>query len=140
MTQQTKLQWRWVGISFLIFAVFYIVPLVLVGGIFEDHVIGKISGMFVGGWVFGGILIISATIGYIFKKITILEPSLAAASVVAVFFITFFILQADARLPILPMIVTIGSSALSMFLLSLLGAWFGKRVRQLSKPAASEST
>ena len=71
-----KFQWKWVGISLLMYIVFYFLPLTLVpGGMFSGTIVTKASATFIGVWSFAGMIIIPAVAGYMPKGVTIKEPA-----------------------------------------------------------------
>ena len=50
--QSNKLQWKWVGITFLLEIVFYLLPILFVSGVFGNNVISIKAEMFIGAWSF----------------------------------------------------------------------------------------
>ena len=65
LTSSKKLEWKWVGITLILYAVFYLLPLFFLFRIAE----------FLGdAWLFSGIIIIAAVAAYLSKGITIWEP------------------------------------------------------------------
>jgi len=139
--QSKKLQWKWVGITFLLYVFFYLLPIwVAAPGPIGNNV-GKLAAMFIGGWSFGGVIIIAAISGYLSKGVTIWEPAIAGAGAVVLWFIAFPIfLAAPMRFSISANIVPIVIAMFVVFLLSLVGAWLGERAQKLWKAKAPEST
>jgi peptidoglycan/LPS O-acetylase OafA/YrhL len=136
--QPKKLQWKWVGITYAMYLLLYLLPMYLVGNFITD----KISVQLVGGWMFGGIIIIAALAGYLSKGVTIWEPAIAGAGLVLAFFIVVTVYVKVFINPsysysgeffgiLIPMII--------VFLLSLLGAWLGERAQKLWKTKSPES-
>lgn len=130
--QSKKLQWDWVGITFVIYMICYLLPILAVGGVFGNFVVSYKAGMFIGAWSFGGAVILPAIAGYISKGITILEPAIAGVGLVALWFLAYrvFIARYSAAsvsedIPSLIAIMAI------IFALSLLGAWLGERAQKL---------
>ena len=71
-TQPKKLQWKWVWISLLLYAVFYLVPLFFFA--YKVEVL-----LFV--WMFAGIIVIAAVAGYLSPGVTIAEPACTESSI-----------------------------------------------------------
>ena len=139
--QSKKLQWEWVGITFAMYMVCYLFPILVVGGVFGNFVVSYKAGIFIGAWSFGGAVILPAIAGYISKGITILEPAIAGAGLVALWFLAYrvFIARYSAAsvsedIPSLALIMII------IFVLSLLGAWLGERAQKLwkTKPPSND--
>lgn len=121
--QSGTLQWKWVGITICLYAVFYLVPLFLLGGI---------SVTFMGVWFFTGIIIIAAVAGYLSPGVTILEPAIAGAGLILLFFLTAFV-TAPFKGAIFQAIIPLVIVMAIVFFLSLLGAWLGERAQKLWK-------
>ncbi len=119
----TQLQWKWVGLSFAFYVVFYLIPLTVVLG-FEAIPLSMTK--YVGGtWLFGGIVIVAALAAYISPGITIWEPAVASAGIaVALFILRMFVTSeragflSEAIVPIF-----------AVFALALLGAWIGEKAQ-----------
>ncbi len=133
-SESKKLQWSWVGITFVMYVIFYLLPILYIGGVFGGSVVTVKAGMFIGAWSFGGAMILPAIAGYLSKGVTIWEPAIAGVSLVALWFIAYRIFIArysgasvSEDVPILVTMMII------IFLLSLLGAWFGERAQKLWK-------
>lgn len=126
-TQSKKLQWKWIGISIVLYAVFYLLPLMLftLGG-------GVIASI----WVFAGIIVVAAVAGYWSEGVTIWEPAIAGAGLMLLFLIAM-IAFIPRQISILNATIGMVIVAAMVFLLSLLGAWLGERAQKLwkSKPA-----
>jgi Na+/citrate or Na+/malate symporter len=128
-TQSKKLQWKWVGISVLLYAVFYLLPLLILMRM--DNPIGA-------AWLFAGIIVIAAIAGYLSEGVTIVEPAIASAGLILLFFIAtvvFIPRQIDMIRAVIPMAFVMAG----VFLLSVLGAWLGERAQKLWKTRPSES-
>jgi hypothetical protein len=83
-----KFQWKWVWISLSMYIVFYFLPLSLVpGGLLSDKLVTPASGIFIGAWSIGGMIIISAIAGFISNGVTIKEPVVAALGLLILWFI-----------------------------------------------------
>jgi hypothetical protein len=129
LTTSKKLQWKWVGITIVLYAVFYLLPLFL---------LGDTSPIFTGVWFISGIIIIAAVSGYLSEGVTILEPAIAGAGLVLLFFLGALILN-PPRVTIFQLVVPLLMVVVTAFLLSLLGAWLGERAQKLWKTKTPES-
>lgn len=124
-----KLQWKWVGITLVLYAVFYLLPLLF---------LSRTSDFLTGVWVFAGVIIIAAIAGYLSEGVTIWEPAIAGAGLLFLFFLGMIILfPPKGRIfqAIIPIIFTL----VSIFLLSLFGAWLGERAQILWKKKSPET-
>jgi hypothetical protein len=125
-TQTRKLQWKWIGISMVLYALFYLLPLLIFAVKAE---------MFAFVWLFAGIIVISAIAGYLSEGVTIAEPAIAGAGLMLLFFVSMA-LAIPQQIDVMGL--TIGGMVIMavVFLLSLLGAWLGERAQKLwrSKP------
>jgi hypothetical protein len=143
MTESTsrfkELQWNWVGITFALYLVCYLLPILVVGGVFGNFVVTSKAGIFIGAWSFGGAVILPAIAGYISKGVTILEPAIGGVGLVAIWYIAFRLFLAryvsSGISEDLPYLATI---MVAIFLLSLLGAWFGERAQKLWRTKTPE--
>jgi hypothetical protein len=130
LTPSDKLQWKWVGITLAMYALFYLLPL---------YFLGSVAEVFADIWIFAGIVIIAALAGYLSKGITILEPALAGAGLILLFSVGSMTLIPPSGMifqSILPMIIVM----VIVFFLSLLGAWLGERAQRRWNRKAQEST
>jgi len=139
LEQSNKLQWKWVGITFLLEVVFYLLPILFVAGVFGDYVISVRAGMFIGAWSFGGAILLPAIAAFLSEGITIWEPAIAGVVLVALWYIAFRLFLAryiasgvSEDIPYLVLIMVI------IFLLSLLGAWYGERAQKLWRSKTPE--
>ena len=129
-TQSKKLQWKWVLISMVLYAVFYLLPLI---------VLANVAGVVAFVWLFAGVIIVAAVAGFLSKEVTILEPAIAGVGLVVLFCV--------GSIVFIPRQINIGGIALGMvilsvgiFLLSLLGSWFGERAQKLWKLKSPNET
>jgi high-affinity Fe2+/Pb2+ permease len=117
---------------------FYLLPIFVAGNLFKD----KIASQFVGAWIFGGIIIVAAAAGFLSKGVTIWEPAIAGAGLFLSFFVVMTIYY---RVFVNPdynkseNILGILIPTVVIFVLSLLGAWFGELVQKLWKTKPPES-
>ena len=138
-TGSKKLDWNWVGVTFVLYVIFYLLPILLVGGVFGNFIITTKAGLFIGAWSFGAALILSAIVGFLSKGVTILEPAIGGVILVILWFLAYRVFIArysEARVFVdIPYLVGI---MISIFLLSLLGAWYGEKAQSLWRPKSSE--
>ena len=133
-----KIQWKWVGITFLLYLWFYIFPILLAGGVLTNKPISEFAVFFIGAWSFGGLIVIAALSGYLSKGVTLWEPAIGSTGLVILWFIVFQVFLrpkgikvSDAVLPFLLITVMV-------FFISLLGAWLGERAQKLFKAKATQ--
>lgn len=130
-----KLQWKWVGITFVFYVLFYLLPLILATEFFPNLLI--IPGI----WIFGGIIVVAGVAGYLSEGVTIWEPAIAAAGLVVLLFsyIAVFVFPKAFQGALLRSIVFIFFPAIVVFVLSVTGAWLGERAQQLWKNKPSDA-
>jgi hypothetical protein len=130
--QSKKLQWKWVGISLLMYILLYLLPIVILGKVF-----GIDKQVLFSSWVFGGVIIVAALAAYLSEGTTIWEPAIAGA--VLGFLWVIFILLFVRRYSISGDVMQFLTAMSILFLLSLLGAWFGDRAKKLWKTKTPDS-
>lgn len=141
--ESNKFQWKWVGITFVSYIVFYLLPISIADGTFSGSVMTRVGALFIGVWLFGGIIIIAAVAGYLSKGVTLWEPAVAGLGLVVLVFafiaIQIFLVQVGHRFSFFQAIVPLLIMMLIVFLLSLLGAWLGERAQKVwkTKPPAT---
>lgn len=121
-------QWKWVWITLGMFIILYLFPLIVASAIR-----GETGAKLIGGWSFGGILIITATAGYLSRGVTIWEPAVAGG-LLTVFW--YFGYQVAASFKGVPMALDPGQLLLIMiavFGLSLVGAGLGEGIQNAAK-------
>jgi hypothetical protein len=130
-----KLRWKWVGITFVFYVLFYLLPLILVTEYFPNLLI--IPGI----WIFGGIIVVAGVAGYLSEGITIWEPAIAAAGLVILLFgyTAFFVFPKAFQGALLRSVIFIVLPAIVVFVLSMTGAWLGERAQQLWKSKSSDA-
>ncbi|MGD0038717.1 MAG: hypothetical protein ABSC53_15635 [Bacteroidota bacterium] len=128
LTPSKKLQWKWVGITIIMYAVFYLMPLFFLTQKVE---------FLADAWIFSGIIIIAAVAAYLSKGVTIWEPAIAGAGLFLLFFLGMIIFF---RLPPFRAYIAMVITMAIVFLMSLLGAWLGERAQKLWKTKSPEST
>jgi len=127
-THSKKLQWKWVLISMVLYAVFYLLPLL---------VLANVAGVLAFVWLFAGIIIIAGVVGYLSKEVTIVEPAIAGAGLM-VLFLVGSIVFIPRQINMQAAIVATGITSVGVFLLSLLGSWLGERAQKLWRPKPAE--
>jgi hypothetical protein len=129
-----KLEWKWVGITLLLYLVFYLVPLFMVGEMPATN--GAVA--FAGVWLFAGIVVVAAVAGYLSEGVTIWEPAIAGVVLYTLCFI------ADATLPIrIALLQNLAPPAVTLavvFILSLYGAKWGETAQELWRRKSPERT
>ena len=130
-----KLQWKWVGITFVFYVLFYLLPLIIFSELLPNLWI--IPGI----WIFGGIIVVAAVAGYISEGVTIWEPAIAAVGLVILLlgYIALFVFQMAFRGAFLRGLIFIAIPAIIVFVLSLTGAWLGERAQRLWKDKATDA-
>ena len=131
--QSAKLQWKWVWITLGMFILFYVLPLMAasaIRGTFGDKIIG--------GWSFGGILIISAVAGFLSKGVTIWEPAIAGGLLTFIWYGAFYVISATKGAPIRLELAPLLVIMTAIFGLSLLGAGLGEGIQNFSRRKAEQ--
>jgi len=70
-----RIDWQWVGIGYCFFIVYHLLPSYLILGLSRNGLTGEMAK---GIWLFAGLGVIGAYIGYRSRGITILEPAISA--------------------------------------------------------------
>ena len=125
-----KLQWKWVGITLLLYVVLYPAPVVIANYLLAQ----KAVHIFIGMWLFAGIIIIGAVAGYLSEGVTLWEPAIAAGVFIDLFFILAKIIGGGpVGLTFFQSFIQLIVITVIFFFFSLLGAWIGERAQQLWK-------
>jgi hypothetical protein len=139
-TAREQFQWQWVGISLVMYIVFYFFPLTLVpGGMLSGTVVTKASAVFIGVWSFAGMMIISAVTGYISKGVTIKEPAAAAVGLVILSLVAVEIKFNTAIQMTVQGILGLAFALAIVAGLSLVGAWFGEILQKVIQSKGPEA-
>jgi hypothetical protein len=117
------LQWKWVWITLAMFVVLYFLPILA-----ASTVKGGIAAMIIGGWSFGGILVITALAGYLSKGVTIWEPALAGGLLTIMWYLGLQVVT-----PIKLDVIQLAVVLVAIFGLSLLGAGLGEGIQNAAK-------
>ncbi len=136
LTPSGKLQWKWVGITFVFYLLFYLLPLVLAIEFLPNALI--IPGV----WIFGGIIIVAAVAGYVSEGVTIWEPAIAAGglTILLLGYTAIFVFPMAFRGAFLRGILFVILPSLIVFILSLTGAWMGERAQRVWKSKEAVNT
>ncbi|RPI05063.1 MAG: hypothetical protein EHM64_07815 [Ignavibacteriae bacterium] len=135
--QPKKLQWKWIGITFAMYLVFYILPIYLA----MNFMTSQAAVFMTGAWIFGGIILIAAVAGYLSPGVTIWEPAIAGAGLLFSLFVVLLLslqMLFPHKINIVQELPMILIPTAIVFLLSLLGAWMGERAQKLWKTKSSE--
>jgi|WetSurMetagenome_2_1015567.scaffolds.fasta_scaffold705161_1 Na+/citrate or Na+/malate symporter len=137
-SQHAKLQWKWVGITLAMYFSLYLFPIFIISIFFKNTIAIKL----IGGWMFGGIIIVAALAGYLSKGITIWEPAIAGTGLILGIFVCVIVYTRiinGERLNVVTEFLEILIPTFIVFLLSLLGAWIGERAQKLWKKESLET-
>ncbi len=133
--QEKSFQWKWVWITLGMFAVFYVLPVFAVSLIRSSF-----SYKIIGGWSFGGIVVIAAVSAMLSRGVTIWEPAIAGALMAVVWYVVMPLVPINGQtlqLEIGELIV----STVAVFGLSLLGAGLGEGIQNVRrKPEGPEQS
>lgn len=110
------------------FVLLYVLPL-----LGASSIRGSFGDKIIGGWTFGGIIVISALAGFLSKGVTIWEPAIAGGFLTVVWYAGFQIITATKGAPVKLEIAQLGVIMVAIFGLSLLGAGLGEGIQNLSK-------
>ncbi len=110
------------------FVLFYVAPLLA-----ASTIRGEFGDKIIGGWSFGGIIVVTAVAGFLSKGVTIWEPAIAGGLLTILWYAVFQIVMAtkgvSVRIEVAPLLVVM----IAIFGLSLLGAGLGEGIQNLSK-------
>ena len=126
--ESQRLQWKWVWITLGMFVLLYVLPL-----LGASSIRGNFGDKIIGGWSFGGIIVISALAGFLSKGVTIWEPAIAGGFLTVIWYAGFQIISATKGAPVKLEIGPLLVIMVAIFGLSLLGAGLGEGIQNLSK-------
>jgi hypothetical protein len=126
--QSRKVQWKWVGISMVLYATFYLLPLVIFSAKAE-------ALAFI--WLFAGIIVVASITGYLSEGVTIIEPAIAGAGLMFLFAISMMAFI-PRQIDFIGVSIGMAIVMVVVFLLSLLGAWLGERAQKLWRKGPTE--
>lgn len=123
-----RFQWKWVWVTVGMFGVFYVLP-ILVASTFRLSFGDKI----IGGWSFGGIVVIAAVSAMLSKGVTIWEPAVGGAIMTIAWYIIFQMLSLTGGHPLRLEISRLVVTMVAIFGLSLLGAGLGEGIQNVRR-------
>lgn len=118
-----RFRWKWVWITLGMFALLYILPLAIAAA-----VPGEMGLRIIGGWIFAGVLVVSALAGYFSKDVTIWEPAIAGGFVTLLSYAAMEIVNVLRGFPLRLEIGQLAVLLVAVFGLSLLGAGLGEGI------------
>ena len=118
-----RLQWKWVWITLGMFVGLYFIPIIA-----ASTMRGEFANKIIGGWTFGGVLVITALAGYLSKGVTIWEPAVAGGLLTILWYIVLQVMTA-VRLDIIQLVVVL----VAIFGLSLVGAGLGEGIQNAAR-------
>ena len=133
----SKLQWRWVAITFVLYLVLYLLPIAAVAYLTRGTT-SSIGALFIGTWMFGGLIVVAGVAAYISTGITIFEPAIASATMIILWVIIFSLFVPYARFDISRDAFPALGIICVVFALSLVGAWLGERAQKLWRRTTKE--
>ncbi len=129
-SNSTKLQWKWVAITFVLYLFFYLLPIAAAAYLTRGTV-SSIGTLFIGTWMFGGLIVVAAVAAYVSTGITLFEPAIASATMVILWIIIFSLFVPYARFDVMRDALPALGIICVVFVLSLVGAWLGERAQKL---------
>ncbi|MDP2884770.1 MAG: hypothetical protein Q8P51_07105 [Ignavibacteria bacterium] len=137
LTQSRKLEWKWIGIVFQLLLVFHLLPFVVLRRVFLAMSIDGAQVLFTGMWLIVGILLVTALSGFVAKESIFWESIIASSAISALSLIGYYLIIKPAQLIISWPVVVSQTPPPSWVLplivpvLSLVGAWFGERIKSV---------
>ena len=129
-SDSNKIQWKWIAITFFLYLIFYLLPIAAVAYLTRDTG-SNIGHLFIGAWLFGGLILVAAVAAYVSTGITIFEPAIASATMIILWIIIFSLLVPYARFDIRRDALPALGIICVVFVLSLVGAWLGELAQKL---------
>ena len=126
--QEKKFQWKWVWITLGMFAVFYLLPIFAASSFrlsFGDKIIG--------GWSFGGIIVIAAVSAMLSRGVTIWEPAIGGGLTAIAWYVVILISALTGGYSLRVEIGELLVATVAIFGLSLLGAGLGEGIQNVRK-------
>ncbi len=138
VTGSNKLQMKWIVNSFLAYVIFYLLPITAICYAVNGGPIPYIALTFLGVWLFAGVIIIAAVVGYLSEGITIIEPAIGGAVTAFIFFDVLMLLIRRDLLRVKSLIGILGI-IIAVFVLSLFGAWLGEKLQAKKEAKKAEA-
>ena len=125
-----NLQWKWVGITFAFYLIFYCLPISFGMRSLQSKT-SPIGPVAIGAWVFAGIIIVAAVARFISKGVTLAVSALACIMMMIFWIIIFSLFVSGRSFDITRDTLPTAAIVLVVFMLSLLDAWLGDRAHKL---------
>ena len=129
--EKKLVDWKWVGISIASYLLFYALPILIARRPYTHYHMGEFERVLVAVWIFGGVIIVAAVIGYLSKGVTLIEPVIASIGTILLWVIAYNLFVAPGALRMSRDIPQLFAIIGATFLLSLGGAWLGERAQKL---------
>jgi len=126
--ERRGLQWKWVWITLGMFLVLYVLP--MLGAAMTSSTIGQ---KLIGGWSFGGVVLIAGIAGMISEGTTIWEPAIAGALMTILLYAGIEFIGMTRGLPVRIEVSSLVIALVAIFGLSLLGAGLGEGIQNVSR-------
>ncbi len=123
-----RFEWKWVWITLGMYVAFYMVPLFL-----ASSVRGSFGNTILGGWLFGGIIVIAGASAMMSKGVTILEPAVAGAFLTLLWYAVYQIMLVTSGLSLKLDFARLIVVMIAIFGLSLLGAGLGEGIQNVRR-------
>jgi hypothetical protein len=123
-----RFQWKWVWITVGMFALFYALPILAISSFrlsLGDEIIG--------GWSFGGIIVIAAVSAMLSKGATIWEPAVGGAVMTIAWYMIYQVLTVTGGNPFTLEVSKLVVTMVAIFGLSLLGAGLGEGIKNVRR-------
>jgi len=130
----SRLDWKWVGVSYCMFVVFHLLPSIIMIGFFRGT---SAPGLDIGTviWMFFGLTFVGAYVGYKSAGVTIFEP--AISSILYILTLLLSVQRAwdlSIRMYRLPAAFAI---VLAAFAIVVASAWVGELIQGKSRGGAT---
>jgi hypothetical protein len=126
--EEKEIRWNWVGITLAMYLLLYVAPIAAGVWFSLPEEPDGIVAIFLGVWLFGGMVLVSGLAGYLSEGVTIVEPALAAA---ILFIIGMLVERASLKSQprsLTDILANIGILSV-IFVLAVLGAWYGEKIQ-----------
>ena len=138
VAHSAKLQWKWVAITFVAYVIFYVFPIAVASGTFAWFHASPTADVFLGIWVFSGIIVVAGAAAFFSQGITIWEPAIAGGALAEILLgynaIRIISTSASHRFTMFQVLVPIVMITTVVFLLSVFGAWLGEWAQTIWRP------
>ncbi|HTY36743.1 MAG TPA: hypothetical protein VMH23_06515 [Bacteroidota bacterium] len=124
-----SVQWKWLGISFVIYFAFYLIPIIGARSVIG----GRTAVIAIGIWALAGVVILAVIISFFSKGASLWELPIASAAIILGFTLSFYTFHSWSQTRPWSMFVDVGTSTVVTFLLSLCGMWIGTKLRRLKR-------